>query len=152
MELISFQEFGKLRIRDFFPEGSQLFLDESASTECAIGRSATEGFAFTYFAWRPNEPRMTAEVALDFREECPPEIGIKILEAIKLPLKPGMPLREVQQLLGQPEFSNLSAEGEGFVRFVCGETWPYYVGCNVTNRSGVTGVIVFRKDYWQSPE
>jgi len=152
MELVSFQDFSKLSIRDYFPEGVRLFLDESGSTECAIGPAATEGLAFTYFAWRPDEPRMTAEVALDFREECPPEVGKRILETIKLPVRAGMSLPEVQQLLGQPEFSNLSAEGEGFVRFVCGEMWPYYVGCNVTKNQGVTGVIIFRKDYWQPPE
>jgi hypothetical protein len=88
MELISFQDFGELRIRDFFPEGSQLFLDETGSTTCAIGYAATEGLAFTYFAWRANEPRKTAEIALDFREECPHEVGRRILDAIRLPLRP----------------------------------------------------------------
>lgn len=152
MELIPYQQFGKLRISHFYPKGTQLFLDESDSTECAIGRAATEGLAFTYFAWRANEPGMTAEVALDFRQECPPEAGIRILEAIRLPLRPGMSLHEIQQILGSPEVAQLSSEEQGFVRFVCGERWPYFVGCHLKKGQGMTGIIIFRKDYARSAE
>lgn len=151
MELISYQEFGRLRIRDFFPEDAQLSLDETGATECAIGPAATEGLAFTYFAWLPEEPRMTAEISLDFREECPSEAGKLILEKIKLPVSPGMSLCEVLKILGEPDFSSLSSEMEGFVRFACGKTWPYFVGCTVSKKQGVIGVIVFRRDYWQEP-
>jgi len=152
MELISYQDFSKLKIRDFFPVGTQLFLDETGSTECAIGPAATEGLTFTYFAWRSDEPHATAEIALDFREECPPVVGMKILEAIKLPIAPGMSLTDLERVLGNPEFSNLSGEGQGFVRFLCGNEWPYFVGCDVIPGQGVIGVIIFRKDYWQPPE
>lgn len=152
MELISFQDFSKLRIRDFFPEGTHLFLDETGSTECAIGPAATEGLAFTYFAWRSDESRMTADVALDFREECPPEIGQRILDAIKLPLRRGMSLAAAQRLLGQPEYLDLSADGQGVVRFVCGEKCPYFVACDFIKDEGLTGIVVFRRDYWHPPE
>jgi hypothetical protein len=152
MELISFQDFGELRIRDFFPEGSQLFLDETGSTTCAIGYAATEGLAFTYFAWRANEPRKTAEIALDFREECPHEVGRRILDAIRLPLSPGISLGEAQRVLGQPEYTDLTAEGQGVVRFVCGESCLYFVACVFVKDEGLTGINVFRKDYLQPPE
>jgi len=151
MELITFEEFSKLRIREFFPEGTRMFLHEEGFTECAIGPAATEGFAFTYFAWRADEPRMTTEVALDF-SECPSDIGQRILNAIKLPLQPGMPLAEAQSLLGNPDYSDLSAEGQGVVRFVCGEKHPYFVTCSFTKAEGLTGVVIFRKDYWHPPE
>jgi hypothetical protein len=148
MELISYDEFGKLRLRDFFPAGTRIFLDEWGSTECAIGPAATEGMAFTYFAWRPEDGQKTAEISLDFREECPAEVGRKILDTIKVPLRPGMHLREIERVFGRPEFSMLSEQGEGVVRFICGEIWPYYVACNVTKDAGLTGIDVFRKDYW----
>jgi hypothetical protein len=109
-----------------------------------------KGMAFTYFAWRPDEPRRTAEIALDFREECPTEIGQKILDCIRLPLKPGLSLEAVCQILGEPELSDLSHDGEGFVRFVCGEKCPYFIGCTITHKDGLMGVVVFRRDYWQS--
>ncbi len=146
MELIPYQQFGRLRIRPFFPESTRLFLDEDASTECAIGLAVTEGLAFTYCAWRPDEPGVTAELALDFREECPAEIGLKILEAIRLPLRPGMSLDEIQAILGPPEFSELSSGEQGFARFVCGGQWPYFVGCYLTRGKGMTAIVVFRKD------
>jgi hypothetical protein len=48
VELIPYQDFGELRIREFFPDDAQFFLDDTGSTECAFGPAATEGLAFTY--------------------------------------------------------------------------------------------------------
>ena len=152
MELLTYQEFGKLKIRHFFPEGTHLFFDPAGSTECAIGRAASEGLAGTYFAWRESEPGTTAEVALDFGHECPPDVGNRILQAINLPLRAGISLAETKELFGQPEFTKLTGEDQGFVRFVCGEPWPYYLGCRFMMRLGITGIIIFRKDYGDSME
>jgi hypothetical protein len=114
MEPISYDEFGKLRIKDYFPRGTRLFFDDSASTECAIGLACTEGMAFTYFAWRPEEPRKIAEVALDFREECPSSVATLVFESIRMPLAAGMSLAELERLLGVPEFSDLNEDGEAW--------------------------------------
>ena len=145
MELLSYEQFGKLRIRDFFPKNVEFFLDEVGSTECAIGPACSEGFAFTYFAWI-GEGKMISEIALDFREECPKEIGQNILDTVKLPLQPNISLPLIKRKLGQPEFADLSSNDEGFARFICGKKWPYYVGCHVRKQEGLIAIVIFRKD------
>ena len=133
MDLISYEEFSQLRLRQFFGPDVSIHEEESGvQTVCGLG--GCEEVGFTNFSWPQNEPHRVAGIDLMFGEgDCPPEIAKAILARVGLPLVPDMPKDEVLKLMGTPELTNDYPTGVVFFRFLCGRAWPYYVGCSFQN-------------------
>ena len=147
MYLLPYASFSGLRIRDFYPEDSKMYFDPTPSLECAIGYAAMEGYPFTYFAWLPSEPLQTAEISLDFRNDCPASIGEGILQTIGLPLKCGMSLEEVEGALGAPEHTELYDESGETMYYTIGDDESYKIVCNLTTDKGLISVLIYRADH-----
>ena len=151
MDLIPYDEFSKLRIKDFYPKGTEMSYEDTGF-ECVLGLAGQEGFPFTYFAWPEDRPGETAQISLDFRNECnecPPDISEKILSAIRLPLAPGMTKEQIVQILGEPLRVFPYADNAGScIDFLCGDSSEsqYEVQCDVHPDLGLIGVRVVRED------
>jgi hypothetical protein len=149
--LISYEEFGRLRLRDFYPEGVRLSYSDDGF-ECRLGPSGFEGFTTTYFAWPEAKSLEIGEISLDLREEyqneLPPEVGARILASLKLPLRRGMTEGEVITVLGHPERIDRGAPEFPALFFRCpGDSGAAYrVECNFQATRGLTGVGIVRDD------
>src|SRR6185503_1835736 len=102
IEMISYEDFGRLRFLDFFPQNDSYVKDTVGGSRCGIGFACVEGYAFTYFAQPITYPSETAEIALDFTDDCPEREGNEILYRIGLRIRKGMSLEEVVALVGNP--------------------------------------------------
>lgn len=143
MDLISYEQFAQLRLRDFFGPDISIHVEESGvQTVCGLG--GCEEVGFTSFAWPQTEPHSVGGIDLMFTDgECTPEIAKAILRRVGLPLNPGMRKDEVANVLGTGHLVNEYPSGVVFIRFLCGEKWPYYVGCSFQNEV-LIGVKVFK--------
>jgi hypothetical protein len=155
-KIVSYKEFGALRLRDFFPKRTKLEYEEDGA-ECALGYSGHEAFLTTYFAWPVDRPNEVGEILLDFRKEeryeLPQEVARRILNALKLPLSPSMSEAEVLRALGRPSAIDRSAvEISGipvsslFFRGAGEVGEEYEIECYVHRDFGLTGVRIVRED------
>ena len=140
LDQISYDEFGTLRFLDFFPRTPRYSDDDVGGMECGIGIACSEGYGGTYFA-RPQQSRITAEIGLDFDNECPEAEGHLLLDQLGLKLRRGMPCAQVKNAFGRAKKDN-----SRWLVFVVGERFPYYVGCLVDGERGLCRVWVCRKD------
>jgi len=143
INMISYEDFGKLRFLDFFPQNSGYAKDTVGGSRCAIGFACVEGYAFTYFSQPMSNPSETAEIALDFTDDCPEREGNEVLCRIGLGIRKGLSLEEVIALIGNPMESDTHPL---WPRFLIGGEWRYYVSCEFTTESGLASLIVARKD------
>lgn len=136
-----YEDFGKLRFLDFFPITEDYVEDHDGGMECGIGLACTEGYAGRPigFASPIGSNMQTAEMDLTFGDECPVAECHALLDQLGLKLRNGMTSQQIKEILGIPENS-------GWLRFVVGDRWPYYVGCHIDAKNQLTGVWICRKD------
>ena len=143
INMISYEGFGKLRFLDFFPQNSGYAKDPVGGSRCAIGFACVEGYGFTYFSQPMSNSSETAEIALDFTEDCPEREGNEVLCRIGLGVRKGISLEEVIALIGNPMKSDVHPL---WPRFLIGGEWRYYVSCEFIPESGLASLIVARQD------
>jgi hypothetical protein len=137
---MSYDEFGRLRFLQFFPNTDLYSGDEEGGLECGIGIACSEGYGQTYFA-RPQESKQTAEICLDFDNDCPEAEGHALLDQLGLKLRRGMSGAKIKELLGTPE-----DDDPRWLCFIVGSRWPYNVGCLVDGDKGLCRIGICRKD------
>ena len=137
---MSYEDFGKLRFLEFFPKTDAYHEDHEGGMETGIGIACTEGYQWTMFTSPMNQPWQTAEICLEFGNDCPTSEGHALLDALGLPLRKGMTTEQVKSILGTPQ-----RESPGWPVFVLGHTQPFYVGCLIIE-SGLLRVWIARKD------
>jgi hypothetical protein len=136
---MTYEEFGKLRFLDFFPKTDAYQEDHEGGMETGIGVACIEGHSDTMFTSPVDSDWQTAEMILEF-SDCPEAQGHALLQALGLPIRRGMSVEQVRESLGVPE-----VDSPQWLRFVVGESHPYYVGCLITE-SGLHRVWIGRKD------
>jgi len=137
---LEYDDFGRLRFLDFFPKTAAYREDHIGGLETGIGLACSEGYPFSVFTSLPDAPWQTVEIILELGEDCPEAEGHALLAQLGLPIRKGMSAEEVEQCLGTPE-----KLGTRWLRFVVGDSCPYYVGCLVTEH-GLGRVWIARKD------
>ena len=144
MELIPYNQFERLRLRDFLEPNARPNIEESGF-ECAIGLAGYEGFPSTYFAWPSRRPRSIGQISVGFDGvDISTRSAIDIIRAINLPLTPGQVYGDVIGVLGQP-VSSFRVDDRETVEFLVGEKWPYKVLCFIVVQTGLVAVTVFQK-------
>lgn len=144
MELISYEQFGRLRLRDFLPPGTDI--EENTGWEWMGTDWFNEGIGFTSFSRHVNTPDQTGGLEINF-EELPAENIEHLLNAIGLPLEPGMTAQEVLSALGEPRHTRGRASDRKNFEFHLGSAHPYEVSCTVMNdQEGLIYVSVVRQD------
>jgi hypothetical protein len=143
MELISYNDFGRLRAAQFLPAGTPIYQEDSY--EWMGGFWINEGiYGFTSVSRHEDLPNETGGLEIDFRDSRTPILAM--LNAIHLPLRPGMTLQEIQSFLGEPEHMDVFLADRKSYDFTVGERFLYYLSATVHETDGLIHVVVVRKD------
>lgn len=143
MQLISYDQFSKLRLRDFVPEG--MLIGEAVDWEWMGSYWYNEGIGFTSFSRHMSTPDQTGGLEISFTE-LPAESNRRLLSAIGLPLRPGMSAPDVLSVMGSPAETHEFVPGRHSYEFNAGIPQPYVVSCTVDDAEGLVYVTVVRPD------
>ena len=144
MELITYNEFAKLRMKQLVPADTEVI--ETHGWEWMGGFWINEGFRFcTSLSRHVDTPDEAGGLEIDFRD-LPQSLVLGICDKIHLPLRPGMNLEEVLSILGQPEQTYTFVADRKTYDFTVGSQYPYHVSATVHETDGLIYVTVIRKD------
>jgi hypothetical protein len=143
MELISYEEFGRLRMKQFVPRDAEVI--EADACEWMGGFWINEGIGLTSMSRHEDTPSETGGLEVDF-SELPESAVAAIFDAIHLPLRPGMTLEEVRSVLGAPEQTHVFVADRKSYDFTVGSQYMYHVSATVHDANGLIDVVVIRKD------
>jgi hypothetical protein len=143
MELIPYEQFGRLRLKQFVPPDAEIIEDEGY--EWMGGFWINEGIGFTSMSRHEDTPTETGGLEVDF-SELPEGAASAIFGAIHLPFRRGMTLEEVHSILGESEHTHVFVADRKTYDFTVGSRYPYYVSVTVHETDGLIYVAVIRKD------
>jgi len=143
MELISYEDFSRLRMKQFAP--ADMEVSEGDGYEWMGGFWIHEGVGFTGVARHEDTPDEAGGLEVDIRE-LPESATLAIFAAIHLPLRPRMTLDEVRSIVGEPERTNVFVADRKSYNFTVGSRYPYHVSATVHDTDGLIYVVVIRKD------
>jgi hypothetical protein len=142
MDLIPFETFIRLRLRQFDPD-APVDWQESACHEFLDSYWFEDAVRGAAFLRHEDDPQRLGGICLDFRY-LPPEFAETILSAVRTPLRPGMSVEHVTQLLGAPSKTQSFVPGYVLHDFDCGPDNHYLVRCYF--KDGLHAVDIIRKD------
>lgn len=143
MELIPYEQFGRLRLKQFVPVGTEVL--EADGYEWMGGFWINEGIGFTSMSRHEDTPHETGGLEVAF-SELPESAASAIFNAIHLPLHRGMSLKEIQSVLGEPEETHVFVADRKTYDFTVGSRQRYHVSTTVHDEDGLIDVVVIRKD------
>jgi hypothetical protein len=143
MELISYEEFAKLRLKQFLDADADI--DEMEDTEWMGGVWISEAVGITGFRRLEKTPDEMGGLEIIF-SEIPKKAALAILDALRLPLRPEMTFEDVHSLLGEPEAVEEPTDEWKNYDFTAGSLHPYYLSCSIYNAGGMMGLALIRKD------
>ena len=140
MKLISYADFGKLRLSHWFP--NEEFLEDQDSWYGLIN----EGVRGIHFMRSLAQPNETFHIHIDLLD-CPFEVRDQILEIIRLPVKPGSSFEVVTELLGGPQnYRHIRRRHFATCEFKTEGPESYKIGCVITDSEGLTSLWIQRLD------
>lgn len=151
-KLISYTAFGELRLQEFLPPGAETVrMENGYEGGVEVDRGVT-------FAWPADRPNEVGQIELYFRKDvkgdCSPEIAERIIDAIGLPVKPGMTKEQIADSLGTPIATQREPTGLLFYHFVCHgqRNSEYGIGLWVHDVDGLCGLQIVRSDMRKKDE
>jgi hypothetical protein len=144
MELISYEEFGKFDIRPFAKNDVGVVEQNGVEWRGGIWTSESVG-ACTCICRHESMPDVVGGLEIDFSDLSETDT-LTFFNALRLPLRPGMSLQEVQAVLGEPKERVDFIEDRRGYGFYVGSHNPYEVGCIIRDSVGLVYVSVIRKD------
>ena len=138
-DLIPYATFGRLRLADILPRDMEAEprIDWEYMEDLWVG----EGFGFTEFLRLEEDPEVVRSAAVDLAE-LPPAVSAAVLDALRLPLAPGMRLGDVNARLGEPESVERFVPDRTTYNFTCGVGDRYAVSCTIHETGGLVYVTV----------
>lgn len=146
MDLIPYSQFAKLRLKKLV--AADMNASEADGYEWLGGYGINEGVrGADFFRWEQTQGETTGfELYFDL---LPDTAARAILDAIGLPLNPGMKLEQIYSVLGEPKDKDVFADrpqSRQTDNFVIGSTQPYHISCSVHGADGLIGLSVVRGD------
>jgi len=143
MNLISYEQLAKLRLRDFVPDPDSV--EENNDWEWMDLLWRNESVGFTNFCRHEDTPDETGGVEISFAE-LPTPVNRRILSELGLPLRPSMSREEVLTALGEPVETYKFARARISYDFAVGPAKEYLVSCTVQDEQGLIHVSLIRSD------
>lgn len=142
MELIPYVEFAELRLAQFVPQPEEIQALED--WEFMDFRWVGEGIGFTQWLRPLEHPDELRVLSLDL-PELPFAVNQRVMEALKLPLRQGMDITTVTELLGETLRTFQYIPDRVTHEFFCGGENPYRVDCTFSSEGGLVYVLVMRE-------
>jgi hypothetical protein len=136
--MISHERFGALRLTQFLPRAELAELSNWAFMDRTwLG----EALGFSEWLRLESDPTVLRSLALDF-SEFPEAAGISVLDALDLPVRPGMQAADLRSVLGEPiDELHFVADRVTYEFAVVGPP-SYSVSCTVLKQQGLTYIVV----------
>ncbi len=136
--MISYEEFGKLRLQQFIPNSKISELDNWEFEEHLwVG----EALGFSEWLRLESEPNILRSIAIDF-SELPEEVVSNVLNIIDLPISKGMQYSEIEKILGKPFETYSFVKDRKSCEFKTDGVEPFIVSCTVLNDGGLTYIVI----------
>jgi hypothetical protein len=139
VDLVTYVEFGRLRLADFLPDPAAI--ESLADWEYMDDLWIGEGFGFSEFLRLEDDPDVVRSIALDLTA-LPRQVTTAILDTLRLPLAPGMHPDEVRMRLGEPRKVEQFVDDRISYSFTCGERDRYEISCTFGEAAGLIYVSV----------
>jgi hypothetical protein len=143
MELITYTDFGRLRLRNFC--GDEVAGSDTPDWEWMDGQWNCDSVGFTWFGRLHDMPNETGGLEVDLAD-LPEPVSARILESLHLPSRAGMTLNSITSILGQPAETQTFVQDRNTYEFKVGSAHPYGVSCTVLDDGGLIFVSVIRED------
>jgi hypothetical protein len=145
MDLIPYDDFAALRLRDFVPDPSEVH--GMGGTEF-LGRTwVGEGIGhFTGLLCLQEEPERLRSISLDLAA-LPADVTRAVLHAIRLPLEIGMDHAALTSILGEPRETHVFTSDRTTYEYLCGDGDKYQISCTVHHRDGLIYLVVNTDDW-----
>jgi len=136
--MISYKEFGFLRLAAFLPEAELAELDDwEFEDEVWVG----EALGFSEWLRLKSDPDVLRSLAIDFAE-FPADAARFVLQELELPIQPGMSLVELDQILGPRVAKQQYLSDRISCDYLTPEPNRYRISCTVLNDGGLTYLVV----------
>lgn len=136
--MISHARFGTLRLAQFRPEAD---IVELAGWEFMDELWVGEAIGFSEWLRLESDPTVLRSLALDFAE-FPSDAAVSVLQAIDLPIRVRMPVRQLRTVLGEPIKELRFVADQVTYEFVIPGPPRYRVSCTVRNVGGLSYLVV----------
>ena len=158
MELLSYEEFSSLRLKQFLPPDAEIddYQCDRQVWQCEYHDAFGES---TIFCFADNPPTTLSGIDTGLGEAgLPLEVGDAVLRTLRLPVDTHATRDELIAKFGKPNYCSSEDETiplrgrdkeHDFLRFVVGSKWPYRVAFTVRlDGGGLTRFWIARKDFW----
>ena len=132
MELPTYDEFGKLRLRRFVSRRIRALKDWEYEEELWVG----EACGFTEVLRLARDPKVVRSVAVDLTD-LPSRAQARLWNALGVPLRHGMTSRQIFALLGRPRRTKSFVPNRLTYEFRIGSRWRYRISCTVLEKGGL---------------
>jgi hypothetical protein len=136
--MISYNEFGKLRLNQFIPK---TLIDELENWEFENHLWIGEAHGFSEWLCLESEPAILRSIAIDF-SEFPNDAASKVLDIVGLSIFEGMQYSEIEKVLGKPYKTFTFVQDRKSYEFKTIGSNPFIVSCTVLNEGGLTYIVV----------
>ncbi len=136
--MISHARFGTLRLAQFLPDAE---IAELEHWEFMNHLWVGEAVGFSEWLRLENEPEVLRSLAINFTE-FPEQAAEEVLRMIDLPVRGGMGLAELRELLGEPVKELRFVKDRVTYEFVLPGPPRYGVSCTVLNDGGLKYLVV----------
>src|SRR3954451_650161 len=136
--MISHARFGKLRLAQFRPSDEIVDLE---NWEYVDRRWVGEAIGFSQWLRLEDEPETLRSLAIDFNE-VPAQAAAAVLRTVGLPLRTGMALNELREVLGTAVKEHRFVKDRVTCEFLLQGPPRYDVSCTVLDKGGLSYLVV----------
>jgi hypothetical protein len=136
--MIPYDDFGRLRLADFLPGAD---LAQLEGWEFLDHMWLGEALGFSEWLRLEDDPDVLRSLAINF-SEFPPRAGEAVLQAVQLPVRAGMSLRELDGLLGPRIGEHRFVADRVSCDYFTPEPHRYRISCTALTDGGLTYLVV----------
>jgi hypothetical protein len=141
MNLPTYEEFGKIRLRDFVGRGVRSLKNWEYEEELWLG----EACGFTEVLRLTRDSAVVRSVSVDLGDLAVRQ-HVALLDALGLPLRRGMELKQVTDVLGDPRLAMSFVKDRTTHEFRIGRRWRYRVACTLLHKGGLIYVTMMSSE------
>lgn len=143
---ITYPEFSRLRIDQFWPKGTQIHELELIS--CFTEYGSGQGVGWCCFLWPPDKVGEVSEIRLEQfgPDDCPPEVASKIFAAVNVPASVGISRQQATDLFGEPDEVLVDDIGDHCTFTIGPDHAKYRLNCVFSVSEGLVAFQMWRAD------